>query len=107
MKWLLFALALLVAGNAWARPVDWSDPNTIPTEGLAGYDGFRVPLLSRGWKPMPQNNSYEDGFPEVVCGNAACSASWKRPDGSEVDFTLWPRYSEDDRLILFIAPAWD
>jgi len=98
----------MLVGFALAAPAgQWEDPSTTPTEGLALYPDFRAALLKRGWQPMPNDLAYKDGFPEVVCGNALCSADWHRPNGVVGSFTLWPGYDENDNLLLFIAPAWD
>lgn len=108
MRAALFAALLLFSTVAHAAPADqWEDPNTIPTEGLALYPTFRDALVKRGWEPVANDLAYEDGFPEVVCGNALCSADWRRPDGGLTSFTLWPDYDAGDRLLLIIAPATD
>jgi hypothetical protein len=109
LKHLVTTLILVASlATASARPVDWDDPEVFPLEGLAIYDGYRGALIKKGWRPVPHRNAYADGFPEVVCGNALCSADWRSPGGRPVSFTLWPYYHGDsERLILFLAPALD
>jgi hypothetical protein len=108
MRTILFAALMVAASWASAEPADQvDDPNTMPTDGLALYPGFRDALVRRGWHPLPSEYAYEDGFPEVSCGNALCSADWRRPDGRVGSFTLWPEYDSEDRLLLIIAPAFD
>lgn len=83
LKFLLISLVLAASlATASARPVDWDDPEAFPLEGLAIYDGYRGALLAKGWQPVPHSNAYPDGFPEVVCGNAVCSADWQTPVAS-------------------------
>ena len=80
------------------------DFDTLPMLGLAIYDIYRVQLLVSGWEPLPSDFAYEDGFPEVSCGNRVCIADWSMPDGGTISFTLWPFYTPDDRLLLLMPP---
>jgi hypothetical protein len=103
------SLVIACAAPAAGRPVDWDDdPESLPLDGLAIYDGYRGSLIKKGWKPVPHRHASPDGFPEVVCGSALCSADWKSPDGSPFSFTVWRHYHQDsDRSVLILAPAFD
>lgn len=81
-----------------------SDSNTLPTLGLALYDGYRALLLDLGWKPIQMGFDSDHGFPEVSCGYRRCSADWSRPDSVNVSIVLWSYYTDDERRLLFLAP---
>ncbi len=81
----------------------------FPVASLQDYRQFRESLTKAGWKPV-ENNAFrrEDGswtyeFPELVCGNSMCTATWAAKNGKEFSLTVW----WDDAGEWRVAPQWD
>lgn len=82
-KMLAVALLALIAGPALAMD--------FPATDSTDYEPYRERLVADGWMPIANGIADSDGFPEVVCGSATCSADWIAPDGSEASLTLLPQ----------------
>lgn len=103
----LFAMVLrvgspfMVAASLSAQPVMAQD---IPTSALTSYANFRTALLRYGWSPDGSYGTKNvDGtsmyrYPEVICGNALCTAQWVARNGKKFNIVLWPDSAGDYRV---------
>ena len=103
---VLAALIITVVTASGAVASSENPKGSLPAQGLGEYSTYREALLGNGWLPVAQENSVS-GYPEVVCGNAFCSANWRSSGGREVGIALWPTHTYPyNRLILVVAPQY-
>lgn len=80
----------------------------VPTTGLALYSAYRKEILKLGWKPktvlVPD---YVQGWPEVICGNRLCSATFASQNGKQVlTLSIWPDV-KPGQTEYYVAPSFD
>ena len=85
-----------------------ADADLVPTTGLALYSDYRQEILKLGWKPKTiMVSDYIRGWPEVICGNRLCSATFVSENGKLIlTLTIWPDVLPG-RVEYYVAPSFD
>ena len=85
-----------------------SNAQSIPTDGLSPYGKYRQEILQLGWKSKPSiNPDYVPEWPELICGNRLCSATFISPNGKELlSLSIWP-VVKPGHTDYYVAPAFD
>lgn len=85
-----------------------ADANLVPTTGLALYSAYRQEIPKLGWKPKTiMVPDYVKGWPEVICGNRLCSATFASDNGKQtLTLSIWPEV-KPGRIEYYVAPSFD
>jgi hypothetical protein len=85
-----------------------ADADLMPTTGLAHYSAYRQEILKLGWKPKTvMVPDYVEGWPEVICGNRLCSATFASENGKQIlTLSIWPDV-KPGRVEYYVAPRFD
>ena len=80
----------------------------VPTKGLSPYGEYRQEILNLGWKPKPSIvPDYVPGWPEIICGNRLCSATFISPNGKQIlTLSVWFDV-KPGHIDYYVAPAFD
>lgn len=99
----IYAISYLVCLH-----VSEAHPQLVPTRGLTPYEKYRQEIINLGWEPKPVAVSdYVPGWPEIICGNRICSATFISPNRKEIlRLSVW-FVMKPGKIEYYVAPAFD